>query len=77
MTAEISPSDAANTGVTWSVTDGTGKATIDSNGVLTGTVAGTVTVKATAKDGSKVSVTKEVTVSVNRCNSTCKQDFSK
>ncbi len=62
MTAEISPSDATDTSVTWSVINGTGKATIDSNGVLTGVSNGTVTVKATAKDGSKVSGTKEVTV---------------
>ncbi|OVE67380.1 hypothetical protein CCS79_14780 [Clostridium diolis] len=62
MTAEISPSDATDASVTWSVINGTGKATIDSNGVLTGVSNGTVTVKATAKDGSKVSGTKEVTV---------------
>lgn len=62
MTAEISPSDATDVSVTWSVINGTGKATIDSNGVLTGVSNGTVTVKATAKDGSKVSGTKEVTV---------------
>ncbi|AWK49998.1 hypothetical protein DIC82_02330 [Clostridium beijerinckii] len=63
MTAEISPSDASNTSVTWSVTNGTGKATIDSNGLLTGTANGTVTVKATSKDGSNISGMKEVTVS--------------
>lgn len=63
MTAEISPSDATNKNVTWSVADGTGKATIDSNGVLTGVSGGKVTVKAASKDGSKVSATKEVTVS--------------
>jgi uncharacterized repeat protein (TIGR02543 family) len=62
MTAEVSPSYATNANVTWSLTDGTGKATIDSNGVLTGVSSGTVTVTATAKDGSKVSGTKEVTV---------------
>jgi len=63
MTADVSPSDATSTSVTWSVSDGTGKATIDSNGVLTGVSNGSVTVKATAKDGSKVSGTKVVTVS--------------
>ncbi|HEX9026713.1 MAG TPA: Ig-like domain-containing protein, partial [Clostridium sp.] len=63
MTAEVSPSDASNTSVTWSVTNGTGKATIDSNGLLTGTTNGTVTVKATSKDGSNISGMKEVTVS--------------
>lgn len=63
MTAEVLPSDATNTNVIWSVTDGTGKATIDDNGVLTGVSGGKVTVKATAQDGSKVSATKEITVS--------------
>lgn len=62
MTAEVSPSNVTNADVTWSVSDETGKATIDSNGVLTGVSAGTVMVKATAKDGSDVSGTKEVTV---------------
>jgi len=64
MTAEVLPSNAKNTSVDWSVTGGTGKATIDSNGILTGTVAGTIKVTATAQDKSKVSVTKEVTVSL-------------
>jgi uncharacterized repeat protein (TIGR02543 family) len=59
MTVNVLPSDAANKTVTWSVTNGTGKATIDGNGVLTGTVAGT----ATANDGSKLSGIKVVTVS--------------
>jgi len=63
MTVDISPSDAGNKAVTWSVTNGSGKATIDSNGILTGTVAGSVTVTATASDGSKLSGIKVVTVS--------------
>lgn len=63
MTAQVSPDDAANKAVKWSVTNGTGKATIDSNGLLTGVSAGTVTVKATSEDGSNISASKEVTVS--------------
>jgi len=63
MTAVVSPSDASNASVTWSVSSGTGKATIDSNGLLTGVTNGTVTVKATSNDGLKVSGMKEVTVS--------------
>jgi uncharacterized repeat protein (TIGR02543 family) len=62
MTATVSLSNAGDTEVTWSVTAGTGSATIDSNGLLTGVSSGTVTVKATAKDGSGVSGTTEVTV---------------
>ncbi|WP_459479380.1 Ig-like domain-containing protein [Clostridium saccharoperbutylacetonicum] len=64
MTAQVSPSNAATSAVKWTVTNGTGSATIDQNtGVLTGVTAGTVTVKATATDGSGVSETKDVTVS--------------
>jgi len=54
MTATVLPSNAANTKVTWSVTSGTGSATIDSDGLLTGMSNGTVTVKAKAKDGSGI-----------------------
>lgn len=62
MTATVSPSDSGNKEVTWLVENGTGSATIDSNGLLTGISVGTVTVKAKAKDGSGISGSKEVTV---------------
>ena len=65
MTATISPSDATNTNVTWSVTNGTGSATIDSNGVLTGVSNGTVTVNATAKDGSTVCGKTTITITTS------------
>jgi uncharacterized repeat protein (TIGR02543 family) len=65
MTAEVSPSDVSSNAVTWSVTDTSGKATIDSNGILTGVSSGTVTVKATANDGSNVSATKDVSVTLS------------
>lgn len=58
FTRKISPSNATNTKVTWSVKNGVngtnGKAEISSNGILTGVQAGTVIVKATANDGSRV-----------------------
>ena len=54
MTATVLPSNSANTNVIWSVTSGTGSATIDSDGLLTGVSSGIVTVKATAKDGSGI-----------------------
>ncbi|MHB9126662.1 MAG: DUF4214 domain-containing protein [Candidatus Humimicrobiaceae bacterium] len=54
MSAEVLPVDATDPSVTWSVTNGTGSATIDTSGVLTGTGVGTVTVKATANDSSAV-----------------------
>ena len=54
------PGDAT---VTWSVQTGTGAATIDANGKLTGTKAGTVTVKVRAeKDGKIGEDEREVTV---------------
>ena len=61
FTRKISPSTATNTKVTWSVKNGsTGKAEITSTGKLTALQPGTVTVRATATDGSKVF--KEMTV---------------
>ncbi|GAB6173359.1 hypothetical protein JCM15765_28370 [Paradesulfitobacterium aromaticivorans] len=63
MSAAVSPANASNSSVTWSVTPGSGNATIDSSsGLLTGTGVGTVTAKATANDGSGVSGTLQVTV---------------
>ncbi len=54
MTAEVEPANATDSSITWHVEAGTGTATIDTNGLLTGIGAGTVTVKATANDGSEV-----------------------
>ncbi|WP_370573969.1 Ig domain-containing protein, partial [Methanomethylovorans sp.] len=62
MTARVMPTTANNKGVTWSVTSGTGTATITQTGLLTGTKAGTVTVKATATDGSGVEGSLVVTI---------------
>lgn len=58
LVRRISPSNATNTKVTWKVTNRVnntnGEATIDSNGKLKAVTPGTVTVRATANDGSKV-----------------------
>ncbi len=63
MREAVSPANATNPNVTWSVSPGTGTVTIDSSsGLLKGTGDGTVTVKATANDGSGVSGTLQVTV---------------
>ncbi|WP_169834463.1 S-layer homology domain-containing protein [Paenibacillus donghaensis] len=62
MNAEISPADAANPVVTWSVLDGTGSAAIDADGLLTALSAGTVTVQATANDGSGVVGSTQITI---------------
>jgi hypothetical protein len=63
MSAAVLPGDATDKTVTWSVTNGTGSATISSTGLLTAASNGTVTVKATANDGSGVEGTLEITIS--------------
>ncbi|MGI5921757.1 MAG: Ig-like domain-containing protein [Syntrophomonadaceae bacterium] len=63
MHAAINPANATNRTITWSVTNGTGSVIIESEtGLLTGTEDGTVTVKATAHDGSGVVGEKLITV---------------
>jgi uncharacterized protein YjdB len=62
MLAAVLPIAAADPSVSWSVAAGTGTATIDENGLLTGTGEGTVIVKATANDGSLVEGTMEIAV---------------
>ena len=62
MTAVVLPDTAYIKEVTWSVTTGTGNATIDTSGILTGVSEGTVTVVASATDGSGVTGTKEIIV---------------
>lgn len=63
MTKKASPSDAANPKVTWSVSNGTGEATISTSGKLTAVSNGTVIVKATATDGSGVVGSTTITIS--------------
>lgn len=63
MEAMVMPSFAAVTTVTWSVTNGTGAATIDAMGLLTASADGTVTVTASANDTSGVSGSVEITIS--------------
>lgn len=62
MKAEVKPAHATNKEIIWSVENGTGAATINADGLLTATKVGTVTVKATARDGSKVVGTKEILI---------------
>jgi uncharacterized protein YjdB len=62
FTAVVLPADANDKSVIWSVTDGTGEASISSNGLLTAEANGTVTVKATSNDVSTVSATKIITI---------------
>jgi hypothetical protein len=64
MAAEVLPADADYSDVVyWSVLPGTGDATIDDDGILTGDTVGTVTVIASASDDSQVVGTLQVSVS--------------
>jgi hypothetical protein len=61
--ALILPVNATDTTLTWTVRNGTGKASISATGLLNAIANGTVTVVATAHDGSGVSDSLEVTIS--------------
>ncbi len=54
LTAAITPADATNKTVTWSIQNGTGQASISTSGLVTAIANGTVTARATANDGSGV-----------------------
>lgn len=54
LNADILPSDATNMSVTWSISSGADKATISSSGLVTALKNGTITVRATAIDGSGI-----------------------
>lgn len=64
MLANVLPANANDKTYTWSLTNGTGKATLDTTtGVLKALSDGTVIVKATAKDGSGITGTQTITIS--------------
>ncbi|MBK7480423.1 MAG: Ig-like domain-containing protein [Bacteroidales bacterium] len=63
LTATVTPANATNKTVTWSIINGTGQATINSSGVVTAVSNGTVTARATANDGSGVSDQMVITIS--------------
>jgi len=63
MTATVTPANATNKNVKWSVENGTGQAKIDANGLLTGLSNGTVTVKATAMDAGLEEAMTDVVIS--------------
>ena len=62
LTANIAPSNAYNKNIVWSVINGTGEATIDQNGNLTGVKEGTVTVRVDSTDDSGIYQEKTITV---------------
>jgi len=63
FSAVVSPANATNTDVVWSVSNGTGSATISEGGLLEAGNPGTVSVVATAMDGSGVSGSLQVIIS--------------
>lgn len=63
LSASVLPVDATNKNVTWSISSGTGSATISSGGLVTAVSDGTVTARATANDGSGVYNDMVITIS--------------
>jgi uncharacterized protein YjdB len=63
LTPAVSPANATNKEVTWSVLNGTGQAAINSSGLVTAVSNGTVTARATAIDGSGIYGTIVITIS--------------
>ena len=63
MEATVLPANSTDPSFTWSVSNGTGAATISQNGFLTAVSDGTVTVTATANDASGISGSTIVTIS--------------
>ncbi len=63
LNAAVLPLNAADKSVTWSLTTGTGQATISGSGLVTAAANGTVTARATANDGSGVAGTLVITIS--------------
>ncbi len=63
LTATMAPTDATNKLVTWSVTAGTGSATISQSGVLSAVTDGTVTAKVVSKSTPALSAELVITIS--------------
>jgi hypothetical protein len=65
LTAEATPDNATDKTVSWSISNGTGEATISSTGLVTAVSKGTVTVEAATNDGSGISSTLEILIDYN------------
>jgi uncharacterized protein YjdB len=65
LIANVFPSDATNTAVTWSISNGADLASINSTGLVTAIDTGSVTVRATANDGSEIYGTFVISISDN------------
>jgi uncharacterized protein YjdB len=75
LTATISPVNATNQSVTWSISKNTGIAIISASGILTAAGDGVVTVRATAKDGSGVYGEVAITIT-NQTVTSLEEDIS-
>jgi len=62
LTATVSPNDAANKDIKWSIVAGADKGSISETGVLKGIAAGNVTIKAESMDDSSISATVSIVV---------------
>lgn len=62
LRADIAPTNATNTNLTWSLINGTGGATIDATGLLTVTTEGTITVTAISQSDPSVVTAKQMKV---------------
>ena len=63
LTAAVTPTNATNQTVTWTIVNGTGQATINAQDLVTAVSNGTVTARATANDGSGIFGTLVITIS--------------
>ncbi|PZR23434.1 MAG: hypothetical protein DI539_03160 [Flavobacterium psychrophilum] len=64
LEATITPADATDADVTWSIVEGEEFATIDENGFVTAVANGTVTIRATSDDDDTIFDEIEVTINV-------------
>ena len=64
LVATVTPSTAANKNVTWTSSN-TNVVTVDNNGLVTAVAAGSATITATTNDGTNLSASCEVTVSIS------------
>ena len=64
LVATVTPSNATNKNITWTSSN-TAVATVDENGVVTAVANGTSTITATTNDGTNLSASCEVTVSIS------------
>jgi hypothetical protein len=65
LTADVTPANASDKTIRWSIINGTGQASINSSGLVTAVSNGKVTARATANDGTGVYGEMEITISVS------------